>query len=406
MVKRARDKHSRYSPSGSVIWMACPGSVGLSRFAPREETSKYAEEGIAAHAYAEDWIEHLAGIDGKTIDDMQNRDPDLDRHLRAYVDFAYESIKLVRKTGGSFWSMECVLEYKSSVPDIFGTVDFIFYDASKRLLSITDLKFGVGINVKPKDNTQMLLYALMAMQMQSESKGAYTKPRAVELRIEQPRNGGTKTHRYSLYEMMQWKEAFDDAITRTVHTPTRLVSGNHCRFCKAAPICPALREVAGSFRAEMAVPVQNKSLNETVSFLDRAPQVKLYIKKMEESALKLARSGTKIPGYKLVYKRAYKKFKTPHEAKEFLITVANVHPSKVTKEVMCSPAEARRLSGKKYTKELDALTFTPNSDTKLVHQTDPGVEVELGKPNSGSPEYFQVVDGTAKKITQKQYEEK
>ena len=49
-------KHSELSASGSERWIACPGSVMLSRLAPQSPESPAATEGTLAHTYLEKWL--------------------------------------------------------------------------------------------------------------------------------------------------------------------------------------------------------------------------------------------------------------------------------------------------------------------------------------------------------------
>ena len=49
-------KHAELSPSKSSRWIACPGSIALSREAPPQETSSYAQEGTAQHTVAENCL--------------------------------------------------------------------------------------------------------------------------------------------------------------------------------------------------------------------------------------------------------------------------------------------------------------------------------------------------------------
>jgi len=56
-------KHAVLSASGASRWIACPGSIRMSKGITRT-TSKYAEEGIAAHELAE----HCIGVGVDALD--------------------------------------------------------------------------------------------------------------------------------------------------------------------------------------------------------------------------------------------------------------------------------------------------------------------------------------------------
>lgn len=152
--------HAPRSPSHSATWLNCPGSVEAEKPFP-DETSEFALEGTAAHMLAEKYLRQGAYpgtyVGSKMHLDEVDRDwvvdEDMDRFVQQYVDY-------VRRLPGKAL-VERRVSMEHVVPGCWGTADaLILHD---KLLTVVDLKYGRGVRVFAKDNTQMMLYALGAV---------------------------------------------------------------------------------------------------------------------------------------------------------------------------------------------------------------------------------------------------
>jgi len=133
----------RYSPSAAERWMTCPGSVAACLDAP-DSTSKYADEGTAAHELAE---RILRGADGASLVGLDAENgveftQDMLGHVMKYVNYVRD---LVASTGGTLL-IEQKLPLKSLTgEDANGTADAVIVTDDE--LIIVDLKFGMGVRV-------------------------------------------------------------------------------------------------------------------------------------------------------------------------------------------------------------------------------------------------------------------
>lgn len=136
---------------------------------------------------------------------------------------------LVKKDGTVSWG------------PMFGT-----NDASVVLLfdhvSVFDYKHGQGHIVEVEDNVQELYYALGAAQ---ELKWAFE---TLDLIIVQPRarhaDGPVRRWSTTKAYLREYEARLREAALATEDPDAPLKAGGHCTFCKAAAVCPELKEDA------------------------------------------------------------------------------------------------------------------------------------------------------------------
>lgn len=152
--------HAKRSLSGSKRRWACPGSVVLEDGLP-DQPSKYAAQGTAMHELArwcltegrraEERIAHI--VEGIEItDDMADLVQGYVDHVRAWAE------------GQQVWIESRVdVSEITGQPEQFGTADCVILRTDGELI-VLDLKTGYK-PVSPIDNTQLMLYALGALNM-------------------------------------------------------------------------------------------------------------------------------------------------------------------------------------------------------------------------------------------------
>lgn len=334
--------HAPFPPSSADRWLACPGSFGLSLHLPDPPDSGYAAEGTRLH----DIVANL--LMGKPVGNHA---------MQADIDFLKPYVEHCRKLQiRAIW--HSVEERINHSLLLFGTGDFRCLDNSG-VLHIVDLKTGQGVMVEPEENAQLLLYAYMSL-VGPELKAAPLVC-AVELTIVQPPDTANpvKSWTTTVEHVMDFGRKAEAAITDILAGKSDLVAGEHCRWCKAKPVCPKLRGVlqtlpAGLHVAELA-PAQ------AADVLDRADLVLQFIDAVRAHAHDLASRGITVPGWVLKPKRATRQWVDEDKVLE----IARRRKIKIWQDKLMSPAMAEK-AHPSLPAELQELIVAVSSGTNLV----------------------------------------
>ena len=228
-------EHSYLSPSSAHRWSRCPGAPEAEAQEP-ETSSKYADEGTAAHELAalvlatdfpiDRYRGRLLPVTAHVVDD------EMVRHVGEYVDY-------VRALRGTKW-VEQRLDLGEWVPDpkgTWGTADCVALH--RRTLRVVDLKYGRGVPVSAGNNPQLVLYALGAMRLVEDILDV----RQVVLVIHQPRLGSVSEVTLPVRTVLQRGRELREAAMRALAPAPPRIPGDWCRFCRAAATCPPLARV-------------------------------------------------------------------------------------------------------------------------------------------------------------------
>lgn len=300
--------HAILSASSSSRWLACPPSARINAELP-ETTSVYAEEGTKAHALAEKTLKgYLAGGPAE----VQSDNEEMKEAVQRYVDVCIEKINAAKAASpDAVVHVEFRLDFSTYVPDGFGTGDMVI--VSDRSLEICDLKYGKGVPVSAKGNTQMRLYALGAV----EEFGMLYAFDTVHMTIIQPRLDSVSTDALSAGMLLDWGRSIIPVAKLAYDGKGDFQAGDHCRFCKFRPRCKAL----AAYMAEKTALRKKQTLTdiETVAILQAAKDIKRWLTDLEDYALGKALDGYDWPGMKLVEGRSKRVITDPDAAAAALI---------------------------------------------------------------------------------------
>jgi hypothetical protein len=332
--------HSELGPSSSERWIACPGSVLMTRDI-QEESSIFAAEGNAAHELSE-WCrvqqkpaEHW---EGKIIV-VGDYEFEVDHEM---IDSVNEFVEYVEQWPGDALIEERV-DFDRWVPKGFGTMDD---GRLARVVRLTDLKYGKGVKVFATDNSQLKIYALGVIQ---DFEHLYDFDEFV-LTIHQPRLNHVDTFVITKAELLEWGEdVLRPAALRTLEPDAPLIAGDHCMFCKARKICKVradylMRAALEDFNDLDAGPKELMFLSneEVAELLPYLANIKKWCNDLESYALGELAKGHQIGGYKVVAGRANRVFKDAEEAEKELEQLGGAY-----EHVLLSPAKAEKKYGKK-----------------------------------------------------------
>lgn len=316
--KHAGRAHSIWGASKAERWFPCPGSLRMEREAGEGRPSHYAIEGSAMHALAERCLRTgrpaITGLGDEFLGVAMEEE-----HVEAvqtYLDTIHDDWL---QDGG-----DLLVEHSFNLDDLwdglFGTNDACLI--STHMLRVYDFKGGKGKPVEVEGNKQLLIYGTGALR----SLERYDI-RRVELVIVQPRcphrHGPVRRWQMDVVELWEWQDELRAALARTMDPDAPLQAGDHCVFCPAKPRCPALRDLSLQ-QARMDFggipPMPNLlSTEELIALLPKVELMDEFIAAVKAHALALAEGGVHLPGWKLVPKRALRKWKDVEGAKQFLL---------------------------------------------------------------------------------------
>lgn len=326
--------HSPIGASGMERWKNCPGSVRLSKGIV-SVSSRYAEEGTEAHELGEAIL--IAKRDKKPDPDFFEYDEDMVDFVHVYVDHV-----LSLKRPGCIQLYEHKFHLKKIHPDLFGTADCVTYYPDKKLLIISDLKYGAGKFVDVTRNDQLMYYALGAVLTLGFAV------HKVRIEIIQPRITMAEAIRpweCDLFEILEFAEELEMYAARTRAPDAPLAAGSWCKWCPAAAICPLLKEESRKLAKRVFSPQTKINYNELAETLDWLPVLQNYISSVREFAYNEAMRGVNIPRHKVVKKKPAKVWKNERTgvleiSKEIGLSTDKLF---VTKRKMMTPSMMERI---------------------------------------------------------------
>lgn len=367
--------HSHLGASSSYRWMACPGSVALSKDVPRKDTV-FSKEGTAAHKLGE--IAYEAGLHpsnwlGEKVEDVEVTN-DMVNAVVVYVDFLRDL---------DVAGYEVRLEHKFDLAKLnppapmFGTSDCTCYVPDKHKLIVADYKHGAGVAVEVENNSQLMYYALGAML----ELGKGVKVEEIEMVIVQPRaqhrDGPIRKWSCTRQDILKFAGDLIAAAKETMKPEADLHAGKHCRFCPAQPRCPALhhetKEIA-KLEFDSASPLVDPRLlsAEQVSYiLERADLIEDWVRSIRAHVQSELEAGKNIPGWKLVQKRALRSWNNTTEVIKWAEKIG-LDKEELYDYKMKSPAALEKVVGKKdlpkelYSAVSSGYTLAPASDPRTA----------------------------------------
>lgn len=409
--------------------MSCPGSVKLSEGIPNISTI-FAAEGTAAHhlcehcletgddpaTFVDNWIDIRTNDGSKRFVDLDEPPEDDMRFfpvteemadaVAMYVDHV-KSLAAAAK-GEVIVEAEQRLDMRHLHESIFGTGDATVLDIEARHLHVVDFKYGRGVAVDADQNPQLILYAAGAARRHHNHNLERLTVHVVQPRAQHAK-GVIRSFDLDVIDLWEFEDgvrdgalrtemaaaAYDDA-DRDAWAKEYLAAGEWCRFCPAYGLCPVARQDA--YDAAMyeddgvtLLDPEKMTLEQLSEALTRRERIKNWADAVAAFGHKVAESGQQIPGFKLVAKRAIRKWKNAAEAEEHLLLLCHDKAEIYTEPKLQTPAKLERLFPGKNKDERQAamadLVEKKSSGTNLAPLDDPRPPVSVGAAD------FEVVEG-------------
>jgi hypothetical protein len=325
---------------------------------PKQPSSKYADEGTLLHNV----ISQILDTGHSPID---------------YIGTTYEGIVLTHelvaeKLIPALSTLDVIdpdkmMEYATEtrvgfgdvIPDVFGSTDFLGRLGDKAI--VLDWKFGDGVVVEAEENAQLMFYAAAAMRT-AEAKWVFDEATEIECIIVQPPS--IKRWTTTPTRIKQFEKELVQAVKDAQKPNAKLCVGDHCRWCTAKPVCPLM---TGAVDRALVTKLDNIDAPTISAYLKNADLLEGWISSLRELAFNLIEQGKPLPGYKLVAKRATRKWIDEEVAKAALL----VNLTEVMETSLISPAVAEKALKKLGLSLPEGTVVAVSSGNTLANEDDP-----------------------------------
>jgi hypothetical protein len=358
-------EHAAYGSSTAKRTNNCQGWRYLSKDMPNKE-SNAAAEGTCIHTLNEEAFldddYSIAGALGTTVNGILVTDDIVERAeaLQAAAQGTIARHELVE------WEPEV---RATVADDVFGTLDFVGVTADGKTMVLGDIKSGQGHQVAAESNDQILFAAWAMLDGDSTFYDEVEKVENFIGVIWQPDRGGevqTKEWSFSPAIAAAWGEVHHENIRKARASKGENPNpGDWCAFCPAAPTCPA--KTGDALRALQLDPEDLASISESMSMIE---DLKAWIRAVEKTAYNALEIGQTIDGWKLVAKRATRKW-IDEEAALAKIRRPLGGKKAVIVEKLITPAQAEKAAkAAGVAIDLEELTVRESSGTTLAPESD------------------------------------
>jgi len=352
---------------------------------PDHETS-YSREGTSAHELGERALNKGLDADvwvGAEINGIEVTD-DMAEAVQVYVDFVMSLVEHEED--------EMLLEQKFSLAKLnppgpmFGTADAVVWHPRTGILDVVDYKNGRGVVVSA-DDPQFKYYGLGAMLHLMK------RPEQIRIHVVQPRafhpDGIIRSIELAFDELVEFKHELFERAERTGDPDAPLVVGEWCRFCKAQAVWPAQeRHMVEVAQSEFSVEEpwsppkpEALSLDQLRLVLERSSDIVSWLRAVEDHVRDLLEKENPVPGWKLVPKRARRKWVSEEEALRVLDELDIPEEDRYTRKLV-SPAQAEKAIKKHYPPGLNRPKLPEeayekkSSGTNVVPDDDPRAGID------------------------------
>jgi hypothetical protein len=349
-------KHSNIvGGSSAKRVMECPGSVALVARMPEQPSSSYADEGTLLHDVIADALNGMDSPLGRTHGSAALTQELIDEKITP----ALAALDEIDAHNQMEYAVESNVSFGKYLPDVFGSADYLGRMGDRAL--VLDWKFGSGVIVTAEENAQLMFYAAAAMRTQATA-WVFDGATEVELVIVQP----PEVRRWvtSVDRIKQFERDLKAAVTLSAQPDAPLKAGAHCKWCRAKPVCPVM---TGAVDRVAKAKLDALPVDQIAHYLDQIPVVEAFLKDLQQLAHTMIEGGKTVPGWKLVNKRATRRWLDPEAAADYLL----FNGFDAFEERLITPAAAEKQL-KKVKQELPAdLVVAVSSGSTLAPETDP-----------------------------------
>jgi hypothetical protein len=214
--------------------------------------------------------------------------------------------------------IEQKLDMTRFVPEGFGTADIVIVLPKERKIIFIDLKYGKGIKVDAKQNSQLKIYGLGVLETLEFIFGD-DQFDIIETTIYQPRIDNISSYSYTVKELVAWAEnELKPAADLAFEGKGEFKAGKHCYWCPAKAQCRALAD----YNLDLAkMDFQNPDLltdEEILQVYEQKAVFENWMDAVSSYLLESAIGGKAWAGLKVVEGRSIRSYSDPIKVAEVL----------------------------------------------------------------------------------------
>ncbi len=290
----------------------------------------------------------------------------MDGVTQEHVDLASDIMDAIEATMNKYNVTEYEPEVRGTVAeDVFGTIDFV--GLAGDTVIIGDVKSGRGVQVEAENNDQILFAAWAAIGQSSVSREIRNAKTFIGV-IWQPSRDGeiqTKEWVFGLSSVKAWGANHLKQIELARKGGQTPNPGDHCAFCPAAFKCPAKTGAALE-----ALQFKPDDLEAIAKAMDMVDGLKAWCADVEKAAYNALEVGQPVPGWKLVAKRASRKWVDEAAAIKALRRPLGGVKQITTQKLLGIGAIEKMIKAAELDITLDNLTVAESSGTTLAPESD------------------------------------
>lgn len=386
--------HSKLGASVAHRWMNCPGSIRRCAGIEDQETI-FAAEGTAAHELAEKALRYRSKTVSAFIDEpilVGNHKFVVDEEMAEAVQLYFDTV-MDDYEDGDLLLIEVKFDLSEVYEGMFGTGDAALYKRRTKALKVFDYKHGKGYAVEAENNPQLAYYGVGCVKHPDLAGLPIDE---VELVIVQPRaphkDGPVRRWKTDALHLIDFMADLRAAAVATTAPDAPLVAGAWCKFCPAAGVCDALKaESLRQAEEEFGyAPPDGLTDDELASIVEKADLVQGWIKAVFQEAFNRLQAGQKVPGWKLVQKRATRKWRGEEDDLALDLQIElGLSEQQIFARKLLSPAKLEALLPKGDRKLLEQFVVKESSGTTLAREADRRAEVQ---PSRSAADDFDPVE--------------
>ena len=356
-------KHAYLSASASHRWLACPPSAKLCA-QEEDRGSPYAQQGTDAHELCQYLVEKALGYRVRDpTEDLTWYDAEMQEAAEGYCSFVMEQVEAARQLcGDPLVCIEQTLDFSKWVEHGFGTGDCVI--VADRILHIIDFKYGVGVLVEAENNSQMMCYALGAL----DTFGDLYDIRQIRLSIYQPRRGNVDTWELAKEDLLKWADEVLAPTAKLAYDGEgEFHAGEHCKFCKIKAACRKRAEYSMELAKYDFAQAPTLDEAEIAEILPQIDSLVSWAEDIKAYALQEALRGVRYPGWKLVEGRSNRRY-TDEAAVAKAVSDAGYDPYE--KKLLGVTAMQKQLGKKRFDQLLNGLVVKPQGKPVLAPEKD------------------------------------